>query len=69
VVVLRDRLKPRREGVEPSGLGRQLTRVGVRTPYDLSKRLQRGISQLVFVEERIERAARPMMAQLDVEMS
>lgn len=66
MVILRDRLELGGDGIEPGGLGGELPCVGVGTSYDFREGEQRGIGQLVLVEEGIERTARSMMAKLDV---
>src|SRR5438477_8710781 len=54
VVILRDRLEPRGNGIEAGGLGRELAGVGVSAADDQRQGLKRGIVQLVLVEEGVE---------------
>src|SRR5262245_29535615 len=65
VVVLRHGRDPGRQRVEPGRLGRELAGLRVRTPHDQRQRLQGPVLELVFLEERVERAAFAVMAQLD----
>src|SRR5438477_220243 len=65
VVILRDRLEPRGNGIEAGGLGRELAGVGVSAADDQRQGLKRGIVQLVLVEEGVERAVVAVVAELD----
>jgi hypothetical protein len=66
VVVPGGRLEAGGQGVEPGGLRRQLTRVGVGAAHDQRQRIERRIGQLVLLEKRVERAPLAVVAELDV---
>src|SRR5437762_13823796 len=63
VVILRDRLEPRGNGVEAGGLRRELAGIGVSAAYDERQGLKRGVVQLVLVEEGVERAVVAVVAK------
>ena len=63
MVILRDRLEPRGNGVEAGGLRRELAGIGVSAAYDERQGLKRGIVQLVLVEEGVEGAVIAVVAE------
>src|SRR5260370_10601114 len=65
VVVLGHRLEPRSQPVEAGRLRRELPGVGVRAAHNQCEGTERRVVELVFFQERVERAAVAMMAELD----
>src|SRR5438552_17889472 len=51
VVILRDRLEPRGNGIEAGGLRRELLGLSVRAAYDQRHGLKRGLVHVGLVEE------------------
>src|SRR5712692_2891826 len=57
VIILGDGLKAAGERVESRRLWRELARIRVCASYDERERAERGIRELVLVEERVKRTA------------
>src|SRR3989442_1788041 len=64
VVVLGHRREPRRQRVEAGRLRRELPGVGVRAAHNQREGTERRVVELVFLQERVERAALAMMTEL-----
>src|SRR5687768_9959040 len=65
-VIPADRLETRGGGIQASGLGGEAAIVGIRAADDLRECVQCRIGELVPVDERIERAQRAPVPELDI---
>src|SRR5439155_8390762 len=64
-IIAGDLAEAARHGVETPGFLGDAARVGIGASHDEGEGLERGVRQAVLVEEGIERAALPVMAELD----